>query len=131
MGEESHVHLAGTTIHELAHTLAGPGSGHGPAWKAACAELGLEVAQAAGQAYQPDHFDASVWARIEALPHPSDGRPTFANRGNGPAPWAEGPRGVGHLGCDVQSVRHAVRSGAVSFRAVLAQTSAALVVQTR
>ena len=77
--------LAGTTIHELAHTLAGPGSGHGPAWKAACAELGLWVAQAAGQEYLPEHFETSVRAKIEALPHPSDGQPTFANRGTGPA----------------------------------------------
>ena len=84
-GEESHVQLAGTTIHELAHTLAGPGSGHGPQWKAACAELGLRVAQAAGQGYAPAHFDASIWTRIEALPHPSDGRPTFAGAAAGPA----------------------------------------------
>ncbi len=83
-GEESHVQLAGTTIHELAHALAGPGSGHGPQWKAACAVLGLRVAQAAGQDYTPAHFDAPTWARIEALPHPSDGQPTFAS-GRGPA----------------------------------------------
>lgn len=33
LGEESYVQLAGTTIHELAHSLAGHGCGHGPEWK--------------------------------------------------------------------------------------------------
>lgn len=83
-GEESHVQLAGTTVHELGHVLAGPGCGHGPEWKKACAVLGLRVAQAAGQDYSPEHFDGAVWSSIEALPHPSDGRPMFAQAG-GPA----------------------------------------------
>jgi hypothetical protein len=78
LGEESYVQLAGTTVHELAHCLAGNKAGHGPEWKAACAVLGLAVAQAGGQAYAPEHFDPMVWARIEALPHPSDGRPAFS-----------------------------------------------------
>lgn len=75
--EESFVQLAGTTIHELGHSLAGAGAGHGRAWKKACAVLGLRAAEASGQAYAPDHFEASVWAAIERLPHPSDGRPQF------------------------------------------------------
>ncbi|HLA79663.1 MAG TPA: hypothetical protein VJU18_18965, partial [Vicinamibacteria bacterium] len=86
IGEESFIQVAGTTIHELAHSLAGPGAGHGPSWKAACATLGLRVAQAGGQEYSPEHFDTKVWATIEALPHPSDGRPQFG------APGAEPPR---------------------------------------
>jgi len=98
-GEESFVQLAGTTVHELAHCLAGHGCGHGPEWKAACAVLGLRVAQAGGQSYSPAHFDASVWATIEALPHPSDGQPTFRGKGGTiarrprPCPLGIGTRG--------------------------------------
>jgi hypothetical protein len=100
--EESYIQLAGTTIHELSHTLAGAAAGHGPEWKAACAVLGLRHAEAAGQAYSPDHFDADVWARVEALPHPSDGRPAFhgfrgaatvAPRAPRPCPFGIGTRG--------------------------------------
>jgi hypothetical protein len=101
LGEESFVQLAGTTVHELAHCLAGRGAGHGAEWKAACAVLGLSVAQAGGQTYAPEHFDPMVWARIEALPHPSDGRPTFGQVGGGvvaprkprPCPLGIGTRG--------------------------------------
>lgn len=96
LGEESYVQLAGTTVHELAHCLAGNKAGHGPEWKAACAVLGLAVAQAAGQAYAPEHFDPMVWARIEALPHPSDGRPAFAAGQGAPvAPKAPRPCPLG------------------------------------
>ena len=100
-GEESFVQLAGTTVHELAHSLAGHGCGHGPDWKAACAVLGLQVAQAAGQSYSPAHFDPLIWARIEALPHPSDGQPSFRHVGAGPAlpPSAKPcPLGIGTRG---------------------------------
>jgi len=83
-GEETTVQVAGTTIHELGHCLAGNTAGHGPAWKAACQALGLVQADAAGQSYAPDHFAPDVWAAIDALPVPDDGRPTFANRGPGP-----------------------------------------------
>jgi hypothetical protein len=85
IGEESPVQLAGTTVHELAHSLAGHEAGHGPAWKAAAATLGLKVAQAAGQAYSPEHFDVDLWPAIEALPHPSDGKPRFAAAAGRPA----------------------------------------------
>jgi hypothetical protein len=85
LGEESVVQVAGTTVHELAHSLAGNAAGHGPEWKKACAVLGLAVAQAAGQEYAPEHFDASAWAAIEALPHPSDGKPAFAQANGAPA----------------------------------------------
>jgi hypothetical protein len=99
IGEESFVQLAGTTIHELAHSLAGHEHGHGPAWKAAAAVLGLQTAQAAGQAYAPEHFDANVWGVIESLPHPSDGKPAFAQgsvtlrRAPKPCPLGVGTRG--------------------------------------
>ena len=84
IGEESYVQLAGTTVHELAHSLAGRECGHGLAWKAAAAVLGLRAAQAAGQAYSPAHFEPSVWSSIEALPHPSDGQPQFSQAASGP-----------------------------------------------
>lgn len=83
--EESFLQLAGTTIHELAHSLAGAAAGHGREWKAACHVLGLAHAEAAGQAYVPEHFDSTVWSTIEALPHPNDGTPRFtANAGTVP-----------------------------------------------
>jgi hypothetical protein len=99
LGEESYIQLAGTTIHELGHCLAGRDAGHGKAWKDACAVLGLNAVQAGGQAYSPEHFDAMVWARIESMPHPSDGKPSF-HAGHGavapkprPCPLGIGTRG--------------------------------------
>jgi hypothetical protein len=76
-GEESDVQIAGTTIHELAHVLAGPTAGHGKEWKAACALLGLTVQQAAGQSYSTEHFEIALWAAIAAIPVPTDGAPVF------------------------------------------------------
>jgi hypothetical protein len=100
LGEEDHVQLAGTTIHELAHCLAGNTAGHGKEWKAACALLGLSVAQAGGQSYAPEHFDATVWSVIESIPHPSDGKPQFRGGLSGvpvrtprPCPLGIGTRG--------------------------------------
>ena len=83
-GEETTVQIAGTTIHELGHCLAGNTAGHGAQWKAACKVLGLIHAEAAGQSYAPEHFAPDVWAAVDALPIPDDGRPTFAHRGAGP-----------------------------------------------
>lgn len=31
-----------TILHEIAHALAGPSAGHGPAWKAACLRVGAK-----------------------------------------------------------------------------------------
>jgi hypothetical protein len=76
-GEESDVQIAGTTIHELGHVLAGMGTGHSKEWKAACAVLGLNAVEAGGQAYSPEHFDADLWTAISALPVPNDGAPVF------------------------------------------------------
>jgi hypothetical protein len=96
LGEESDIQLAGTTIHELAHVLAGYKAGHGSAWKRAANTLGLSRAEAGGQRYQPLHFDPSVWQQINALMPPSDGRPSFERRGGRgirPCPAGVGTRG--------------------------------------
>jgi hypothetical protein len=77
-GEQSPVQIAGTTIHELAHCLSGPGAGHGADWRLACQALGLIHADAAGQAYAPEHFDPAIWSAIDGLPRPNDGVPVFA-----------------------------------------------------
>ncbi len=98
MGEEGYLQLAGTTIHELAHSLAGRGCGHGPEWKAACGVLGLRFAQASGQAYEVEHFDPAVWAKVEALPHPSDGRPAFGGGDSMPLRFRPCSAGVGTRG---------------------------------
>src|SRR5262249_2561344 len=83
-GEETTVQIAGTTIHELGHCLAGNTAGHGAIWKAACKVLGLIHTEAGGQSYAPEHFAPDAWAAVDALPVPDDGRPTFAHRGSGP-----------------------------------------------
>jgi hypothetical protein len=80
-GEESNTQLIGTTIHETGHVLAGYGSGHGPAWKVACAALGLTTAEAGGQAYQQTDFDSILWAAAQALKVPVDGKPVFRGAG--------------------------------------------------
>lgn len=96
VGEESNVQLVGTTIHELGHALAH--GGHGREWKAACAVLGLKVTSAAGQAYAPEHFDADVWAAVEAMPKPTDGAPSFAAAGAAPRAPRPCPLGIGTRG---------------------------------
>ena len=78
-GEESEIQLAGTTVHEAAHVLAGPNCGHGSEWKAACSALGLVRAEAGGQAYQESDFAPALWSAVEALPKPVDGRPIFGS----------------------------------------------------
>ena len=90
-GEESAVQLAGTTIHETAHALAGWQAGHGAEWKAACRTLGLMDAVAAGQVYTPEGFEPALWAKIEALGEPGDGKPSFGLT-RGPVPVAATPR---------------------------------------
>jgi hypothetical protein len=77
MGEESPVQLAGTTIHELAHALAGYGAGHGPEWKACCDRLGLRLAMAAGHRYNLASFHPAIRARLAALFALADGSPNF------------------------------------------------------
>lgn len=99
-GEENPVQIAGTTLHELAHVLAGVGHGHDAQWKAAAARLGLLRATAAGQAYRPEDFDVEVWRVLTALPVPGDGRPVFNSRarlplGGIPLPLALRPCPIG------------------------------------
>ncbi|HEV7672991.1 MAG TPA: hypothetical protein VGQ12_00530 [Candidatus Angelobacter sp.] len=76
-GEESPVQLAGTTIHELAHVLAGSKAGHGREWLKACEFLGLRKAKAAGTRYSFAHFSPAIRAEVVKLATISDGKPVF------------------------------------------------------
>jgi hypothetical protein len=72
-GEESVAQLAGTTIHELGHVLAGWGAAHGQEWKTACARLGLRRVKAAGTNYTWAMFEPALRERITGVP--TDGAP--------------------------------------------------------
>lgn len=74
-GEESIVQLAGTTVHELAHVVAGWDAGHGKDWKATCERLGLRCVMAAGTRYSWAMFERGLRDAILALGEPADGRP--------------------------------------------------------
>ena len=98
--EESALQLAGTTIHEVGHALAGSNAGHGRAWKDACALLGLD-AQAMGQAYAVEHFAPDIRDSILALAR-LNGKPTLGHggfnglpptKGAGKCPMGQGTRG--------------------------------------
>lgn len=76
-GEESNIQIAGTVLHELAHVLAGIGSGHKADWKAWCKVLGLPGAKAKDTTYDHDGvWDPDVLRSISALEQPTDGKPT-------------------------------------------------------
>ena len=75
LGEESWIQLAGTTIHELGHALAGWGAGHSKEWKHACALLGLRRVHAAGTHYLLANFDPRMRQQLALMPKPSDGNP--------------------------------------------------------
>lgn len=77
MGQESVIQLAGTTIHELGHVLAGAGHGHDDAWHEACYRLGLRNIRAAGTNYQWVNFMPDIRAAIYSLGAPMDGQPNF------------------------------------------------------
>lgn len=77
-GQESHVQLAGTVIHELAHVLAGWEAGHGKAWREACQRLGLRRARAAGHVYMLAGFEPDIRHVVASLPKPDDGAPVAA-----------------------------------------------------
>lgn len=96
-GQDSPCQLAGTTIHELAHALAGFDAGHGPKWKEACAKLGLRRCQAAGTRYQWASFDPDLRHAVAALAKPSEGQPitSLDYLGPGATPIAFKPCGAG------------------------------------
>lgn len=102
MGEQSDVQLAGTVVHELGHVIAGHGAGHDKAWKQACHLLGLTTAEASGQDYTPDAFAADLWAAVQSIPRPNDGKPVTAWTLSPGLPTAKLPRpcsqGVGTRG---------------------------------
>lgn len=79
VGEESPVQLAGTTVHELGHVLAGKGVGHAKKWKEACARLGLRHVKAAGTMYLMVSFQPRIREVIAAMGTPTDGKPAFAD----------------------------------------------------
>lgn len=74
-GQSSNIQLAGTTIHELGHVLAGFTAGHEKAWHEACERLGLVDIKAAGTDYKPENFAPWLWSFIETLEVPTDGQP--------------------------------------------------------
>jgi hypothetical protein len=83
--QESWVQLAGTTIHELGHVLAGWGKGHGNDWKDAAVSLGFKVRPAAsGQAYHLAMFAPTIRHAVYALAAKiGDGSPAFRTYGLG------------------------------------------------
>lgn len=98
-GEESPVQLAGTTLHEMGHVLAGFGAGHSGAWKAACERLGLVGIKAAGTDYTLDMFTDDIRAgvvrlieRLE-LAKPSNGLQGFPHAKPRPCPMGIGTKG--------------------------------------
>ena len=78
--EESLVQVAGTTVHEIGHVLAGQEAGHHKPWKDACSQLGLRRAMMGGQTYLLSSFEPElreVIARRVFL----DGKPIFGLNG--------------------------------------------------
>jgi len=65
--------IAETVLHELGHAVVGPGFGHGPEWKAACARLGLVDAKATYQHGDTPTFSAWMLAQLQRLPVPNEG----------------------------------------------------------
>lgn len=75
-GEANPVQVAGTTLHELGHVLAGSMAGHKKEWHCACHKLGLRAIKAAGTVYMPAMFHPAIRAEIMALiGRISDGKP--------------------------------------------------------
>lgn len=96
-GQESVVQVAGTTVHELGHVLAGWDAGHGPDWKAACERLGLRKIKAAGTSYVWSMFNPQLRNAVTSLTKPTDGQPVVPLSGlfgAGPVPTLK-PCGAG------------------------------------
>lgn len=94
-GESDHIQIAGTTLHELAHVIAGYGAGHGPDWKAACKRVGLRHAKAAGQYHCLANLSPDVRMQVAGLTNPADGKPLVSNH-NGYSPIKPRPCGAVH-----------------------------------
>jgi hypothetical protein len=77
--QESWVQLAGTTLHELAHVLAGNNAGHSVAWKEAAKRLGFtKRPEAAGQHYSLAIFRPALREQTAILAATiADGSPAF------------------------------------------------------
>lgn len=100
-GQESWIQLAGTTIHELGHVLAGMGRGHDATWKAACEAMGLRKVKAAGTQYHLASFTPDIRNAIAALDKPDDGAPVISLANNGLfgyQPMKACPAGIGTRG---------------------------------
>lgn len=81
-GEENSVQLAGTTLHELGHVLAGFQAGHGKEWHVSCRKLGLRAIRAAGTSYCMAMFAPSIRSAIAILiERLNDGYPSQAGQG--------------------------------------------------
>jgi hypothetical protein len=78
-GQEHVCQLIGTTLHELAHAMAGPGHGHGPEWKAACERIGIPGCTV-HCSYDWGLFDPDLVPKLQALPIPNDGMPRSARQ---------------------------------------------------
>lgn len=97
--EESPVQLAGTTLHEMGHVLAGFGAGHSADWKAACERLGLVGIKAAGTDYTLDMFTDDIRPRIVELldrlelAKPANGLQGFPHAKPRPCPMGIGTKG--------------------------------------
>lgn len=86
-GQEHWVQVAGTTIHELGHVLAGWEAGHGPAWKEACRKLGLRAVKAAGTEYHLANLAPDIRLALASGGKPDEGEPVS------PLGTLLGPRG--------------------------------------
>jgi len=65
--------LAETVLHELGHAVVGPGHGHGPVWREACARLGLVDAKATYAHGDKPTFAPWMLVKLERLAVPSEG----------------------------------------------------------
>lgn len=89
--------LAGTVIHEMAHVLVGTQQEHNYNWVSAATHLGMNVVEAEGQRYAPEHFDADALRIIEeAIERFAVENPTLVYDPNMVIPW---PPGVGTYEC--------------------------------
>jgi hypothetical protein len=80
--QEGLAQLAGTTVHELGHVLAGHKAGHLKPWHEACDALGLRRIKAAGTNYVPAMFAPDLREAIAALAVPTDGTPVRRQGGD-------------------------------------------------